>query len=173
MYKRQFIPMLLGFGCNIPGVMACRTIEREEDRILTILVNPLMSCSARLPVYVLIGSAVLGAYAAAGVYSMYILGIVLAVCMALLFRRVIPYFRGRRSMFIMELPVYTRPTLRGLLTHMYERGVLFLKKAGMIIFSVMVVIWFLATHPWSATAGGEVIENSYICLLYTSPSPRD
>ena len=171
LHGRSFIPMLLGFGCNIPGVMACRTIEREEDRILTILVNPLMSCSARLPVYVLIGGAVLGAYAAAGVYSMYILGIALAVCMALLFRRVIPYFKGRRSVFIMELPVYTRPTVRGLLRHMYERGVLFLKKAGTIIFSVMVVVWFLATHPWSATAGGEVIENSYVAMLGKALEP--
>jgi len=171
LHGRSFIPMLLGFGCNIPGVMACRTIEREEDRILTILVNPLMSCSARLPVYVLIGGAVLGAYAAAGVYSMYILGIALAVCMALLFRHTIPYFKGRRSMFIMELPVYTRPTLRSLLRHMYERGVLFLRKAGTIIFSVMVVVWFLATHPWSATAGGELVENSYVAMLGKALEP--
>lgn len=150
LHGRSFIPMLIGFGCNVPGIMATRTIDREEDRILTILVNPLMSCSARLPVYVLVGGAVLGAYAAAGTYFMYLLGIGLAVAMALLFRRVIPYFRARRPAFIMELPLYARPTLRSVLTHMYERGILFLKKAGGIIFTVMVVVWFLSTHPWGA-----------------------
>ena len=95
LHGKSFIPMLIGFGCNIPGIMATRTIAEEKERILTILVNPLMSCSARLPVYVFIGGAVLGGYAAAGVYSMYILGIVLAVIIALLFRRVIPYFKGK------------------------------------------------------------------------------
>lgn len=167
LHGKSFIPMLLGFGCNIPGIMATRTIDKEEDRILTILVNPLMSCSARLPVYVFIGGAVLGGYAAAGVYSMYILGIVLAVLMALLFRRIIPYFKGKRSAFILELPLYSMPTLRGTLTHMWERGVLFLKKAGTIILLATVVIWALSAYPWEAVHAGEeaLIEVSYIGLL--------
>lgn len=148
LHGKSFIPMLIGFGCNIPGIMATRTIDKEEDRILTILVNPLMSCSARLPVYVLIGSAVLGGYAAAGVYSMYVLGIVLAVVLALLFRRVIPYFKGKPSAFILELPMYAMPTLRSTLMHMWERGVLFLKKAGTIILLATVVIWALSNYPW-------------------------
>ncbi|MCD6593462.1 ferrous iron transporter B, partial [Candidatus Bathyarchaeota archaeon] len=109
LHGKSFIPMLIGFGCNIPGVMATRTIDSEKDRILTILVNPLMSCSARLPVYVLIGGAVLGSYVAAGTYAMYILGIVLAVFVALLLRRTIPYFKGRPSPFILELPMYSMP----------------------------------------------------------------
>ncbi len=160
LHGRSFIPMLLGFGCNIPGIMACRTIDREEDRILTILVNPLMSCSARLPVYVLIGSAVLGAYATAATYSMYIMGIALAVLMALLFRKAIPYFRGKRSALIMEFPMYAIPTVRSTLIHMWERGVLFLKKAGTIIFSCVLVIWALSSFPWGAD-----VSESYLSML--------
>lgn len=164
LHGKSFIPMLIGFGCNIPGIMATRTMDKEEDRILTILVNPLMSCTARLPVYMLIGGAVLGAYAAAGIYSMYILGIVLAVLMALLFRRVIPYFKGKPSPFILELPMYSTPTLRATLTHMWERGSLFLKKAGTIIFLGIIVVWVLSAYPWEAVHVGEeiYIEGSYL-----------
>ena len=164
LHGKSFIPMLLGFGCNIPGIMATRTIDKEEDRILKILVNPLMSCSARLPVYVFVGGAVLGGYAAAGVYSMYFLGIGLAVLMALLFRKVIPYFKGKPSAFILELPMYAMPTLRSTLTHMWERGVLFLKKAGTIILLATIVIWALSAYPWEPVhAGSEPrIEASYI-----------
>jgi len=167
LHGKSFIPMLIGFGCNIPGIMATRTIDKEEDRILTILVNPLMSCSARLPVYVFIGAAILGGYAAAGIYSMYILGIVLAVLMALLFRRVIPYFKGKPSAFILELPMYSMPTLRSTLAHMWERGILFLKKAGTIILLATVVIWALSAYPWEAVHAGDepIIEASYIGLL--------
>jgi len=167
LHGKSFIPMLIGFGCNIPGIMATRTIAEEKERILTILVNPLMSCSARLPVYVFIGGAVLGGYAAAGTYSMYILGIVLAVLLALLFRRVIPYFKGRPSPFILELPMYARPTLRSTVLHMWERGVLFLKKAGTIILLATVVIWFLSAYPWAVVHAGEEpdIGASYIGLL--------
>lgn len=167
LHGKSFIPMLIGFGCNIPGIMATRTIDKEEDRTLTILVNPLMSCTARLPVYILIGGAVLGVYAAAGAYSMYILGIVLAVLMALLFRRVIPYFKGKPSPFILELPMYSTPTLRGTLAHMWERGSLFLKKAGTIIFLGILVVWALSAFPWETVhVGGEIyIEGSYLGML--------
>jgi len=160
LHGKSFIPMLIGFGCNIPGVMATRTIDSEKDRILTILVNPLMSCSARLPVYVLIGGAVLGSYAAAGTYAMYILGIVLAVFVALLLRRTIPYFKGRPSPFILELPMYSMPTFKSTLIHMWERGVLFLKKAGTIILAGIIVVWFLSSHPW-----GVPLEETYLAML--------
>jgi len=160
LHGKSFIPMLIGFGCNIPGVMATRTIDSEKDRILTILVNPLMSCSARLPVYLLIGGAVLGPYAAAGTYAMYVLGIALAVGMALLFRRTIPYFRGRPSPFILELPMYSRPKVRDTLIHMWERGSLFLRKAGTIILAGIIVVWILSSYPWGAP-----IEESYLGIL--------
>ena len=167
LHGRSFIPMLIGFGCNVPAVMATRTIDREEDRILTILVNPLMSCSARLPIYLLIASTVLGPYAAAGVYSMYILGIVLAILMALLFRRTIPYFKGKPSPLILELPLYAVPTMKSTLVHMWERGSLFLKKAGTIIFLGVIVVWLLSSYPWEAVHQGDtvVLENSYIATL--------
>jgi ferrous iron transport protein B len=167
LHGRSFIPMLLGFGCNVPAVMATRTIEREEDRILTILVNPLMSCSARLPVYLLIASAVLGPWAAAATYSMYILGIALAILMAKLFRTVIPYFKGKPSPLIMELPLYAVPTVRTTLIHAWERGRLFLRKAGTIILLVVILSWFLSNYPWEAVhQNGEfAIENSYIAQL--------
>jgi len=171
LHGRSFIPMLIGFGCNVPAIMATRTIDTEQDRILTILVNPLMSCSARLPVYVLIAGAVLGAHAAAGIYSMYLLGIALAICMALLFRAVIPYFKAERPAFIMELPLYAVPTGRGLLIHMWERGRYFLKKAGAVIFTVMIVVWFLSTNPWAATQGGAYVENSYVAMLGRALEP--
>jgi len=160
LHGKSFIPMLLGFGCNIPGIMATRTIDRVEDRILTILVNPLMSCSARLPVYILVGGAVLGSYAAAGTYSMYILGIVLAVLMALLFRRTIPYFKGKPSPFILELPMYAMPTVKSTLIHMWERGSLFLKKAGTIILAGIIVVWLLSSYPWGAP-----LEETYLAML--------
>lgn len=166
LHGKSFIPMLIGFGCNIPGVMATRTIESDKDRILTILVNPLMSCSARLPVYVLIGGAVLGAYAATGTYAMYILGIALAVLMALLFRKTLPYFKGRPSPFILELPMYSKPTARDTLIHMWERGFLFLKKAGTIILVGIIVVWFLSTHPWGAP-----LEETYLVTLGRAIEP--
>jgi len=160
LHGRSFIPMLIGFGCNIPAIMATRTIDDERDRILTILVNPLMSCGARLPVYILIGGAVLGTYAAAGTYSMYILGIVLAVLMALLFRRTIPFFKGKPSPFILELPMYSTPTFRSTLTHMWERGVVYLKKAGTIILAGIIGVWFLSSYPWGAP-----IDQTYLGML--------
>jgi len=167
LHGRSFIPMLIGFGCNVPAVMATRTIDREEDRILTILVNPLMSCSARLPIYLLIGTAVLGVYAAAGTYSMYILGIALAILMALLFRRTIPYFKGKPSPMILELPLYAAPAIKTTLIHAWERGRVFLRKAGTIILLVIIAVWFLSNYPWEAVHQGEevVIENSYVAML--------
>jgi ferrous iron transport protein B len=167
LHGRSFIPMLIGFGCNVPAIMATRTIDKEEDRILTILVNPLMSCSARLPIYVLIGSALLGSYAAAGVYFMYVLGIMLAILMALLFRRTIPYFKGKPSPLILELPLYAIPTVKSALIHMWERGRLFLRKAGTIIFLGIIAVWLLSNYPWEAVHQGNkvVLENSYLAML--------
>ena len=166
LHGKSFIPMLVGFGCNIPGIMATRTIDSEKDRILTILINPLMSCSARLPIYVLIGGAVLGPYAAAGTYAMYILGISLAVLMALLFRRIIPYIKGKPSPFILELPMYSKPVFKNTLIHMWERGSLFLRKAGTIILVGIIVVWFLSSYPWGAP-----LDETYVAMLGHSLEP--
>ena len=160
LHGKSSIPMLIGFGCNIPSIMAARTIENEKDRIITIMINPLMSCSARLPVYVLIASIIFGGYAAVAIFSMYLLGIALAIIVALLLRKTL--FKGKPSPFILELPRYMLPTLRSALLHMWERGKWFLIKAGTFIFTVVILIWFLSAFPWDATNGGELIENSYI-----------
>jgi len=141
LHGRSFIPMILGFGCNIPGVMATRTIENPKDRLTTILINPFMSCGARLPIFVLLAGYFFAAHAGLVVFSMYIIGIIVAVIVALVLRKTL--FRGISSHFVMELPSYRLPTVKGVLTHMWERGRLFLRKAGTIIFGVVVLVWLL------------------------------
>lgn len=159
LHGRSFLPMICGFGCNVPAIMATRSIENERDRLITILVNPLMSCGARLPVYVLIAGVIFPAtLAGSAIFSMYILGIALAIIMALLFRRTI--LRGEATPFLLELPPYRMPTLRATLALTWERGRWFLIRAGTIIFGVVILIWFLSSHPW-----GCVIEHSYIATF--------
>jgi ferrous iron transport protein B len=160
LHGRSFIPMISGFGCNIPAIMATRSIENEKDRMITILVNPLISCGARLPVYVLIGGALFGAAAGSAVFAMYVLGIALAILMALVFRKTL--FKGKPAPFVLELPRYMIPKAKTALLHMWERGKQFLKRAGTIIFVVVILLWFLSVYPWAATNGGEIIENSYV-----------
>jgi len=134
--------MLLGFGCNLPAIMATRTIEDRKDRFVTILVNPFMSCGARLPVYILFIGAFFAKEIAGNVlFSLYLLGIVVAIVMAKIFRKFL--FKGPAAPFVMELPPYRMPTIKGLLIHMWERGFVYLKKAGTIIFAGCVFIWFL------------------------------
>jgi ferrous iron transport protein B len=146
LHGRSFIPMILGFGCNVPAIMATRAIENPKDRLTTILINPLMSCGARLPIYTLLAAAFFTAYQGVVVFSFYFLGIILAILMALLLRRTI--LSGPSGHFVMELPSYRLPTIKGVLVHMWERGRMFLIRAGTIIFSVVVLIWFLGSMPW-------------------------
>ncbi|RLB31830.1 MAG: ferrous iron transport protein B [Deltaproteobacteria bacterium] len=146
LHGKSFIPMLLGFGCNIPGIMATRTLESEKDRILTILVNPLMSCSARLPIYVLFAGAFFPRNQGLVIFSLYLMGIILAVVVARIFKGI--FFKGEVAPLIMELPPYRLPTIKGVLVHMWERSSLFLRKAGTIIFLGVVLIWFLASLPF-------------------------
>ena len=146
LHGRSFIPMILGFGCNIPGIMACRTIENPKDRLTTILINPFMSCGARLPIFVLLAGTFFTANQGLVVFSMYLIGIIVAIIMALVLRNSI--LKGLSSHFVMELPPYRLPTITGVLVHMWERGSLFLKKAGTIIFGVVVLVWLLSSLPW-------------------------
>lgn len=141
LHGRSFIPMILGFGCNIPGIMATRTIDDPKDRLTTILINPFMPCGARLPIFVLLAGYFFPAHAGLVVFSMYIIGIIAAIIMALVFRKTL--FRGASGHFIMELPPYRLPTVKGALIHMWERGSLFLKKAGTIILGAVVLVWLL------------------------------
>ena len=153
LHGKSFIPLLSSFACAIPGIMATRTIENPKDRLVTMLVAPLMSCSARLPVYTLLIAAfipnttILGIFSLAGItlLSMYVLGLVAALTMAWLFKKTL--LKSAPPVFIMELPPYKVPSLRSLLQHMWERSVLFLKKAGTIILGVSIILWFLASYP--------------------------
>ena len=145
LHGKSFIPMLMGFGCNAPAIMATRTLENEKDRILTILINPLMSCSARLPVYVLLAGTFFGAKAGNAIFSIYMLGIILAILMGRLFRSTV--LRGKVAPFVMELPPYRVPMLKGLLIHMWDRSKIFLRKMGGVILIGSIVVWFLSAFP--------------------------
>jgi len=155
LHGKSFIPMLSSFACAIPGIMATRTIESPKDRLVTILVSPLMSCSARLPVYALLIGAcipdlsVLGFLKLKGLtmLGMYLLGIVVALLMAWLFKKTL--LKGETPMLIMELPPYKRPLVRVIARHMWDRSKLFLRRAGTIILGINILLWFLATYPHS------------------------
>jgi ferrous iron transport protein B len=153
LHGKSFIPLLSSYACAIPGIMATRTIETPKDRLVTILVAPLMSCSARLPVYaLLIGACIprkklLGFVGLQGLtmLSMYLLGTVVALLMAWLFKKTL--LKGETPMLIMELPPYKRPLLRVVLRHMWDRSKLFLRRAGTVILGINIVLWGLATYP--------------------------
>jgi ferrous iron transport protein B len=161
LHGKSFIPMLSSFACAIPGIMATRTIESPKDRLVTILVAPLMSCSARLPVYtVLIAACVpdrrlFGFWKLSGLtmLSMYFLGIVVALLMALLFKKTL--LKGPTPMLIMELPPYKRPVPTVVLRHMWDRSKLFLRRAGTVILGINIILWFLATYPKSSALTAE------------------
>ncbi len=155
LHGKSFIPMLLGFGCNVPGIYATRTLENPRDKALTALLLPLMSCGARLPVYVLF-AGVFFANSGTVIWSLYLLGIALAILMGLIFKKTL--FRGEAPMFIMELPPYRMPTLKSLLIHTWEKGKHFLVKAGTYILAVSVFVWFLLNLPW----GVENKRDSYL-----------
>ncbi len=145
LHGKSFIPMILGFGCNVPAIMATRTLESEKDRILTILVNPLISCSARLPIYVLFTSVFFTKHQGLVVFSLYLLGIVLAIVVARIFKNI--FFKEEVAPLIMELPPYRLPQFKSVLIQMWLRAKVFLIKAGTIIFVTVVLIWFLGSLP--------------------------
>ncbi len=145
LHGKSFIPMLLGFGCTIPGIMSARTLDSEKDRIITILILPLISCSARFPVYTLFAAAFFPKYQSLVVFSLYLLGIILAILMAQVFKKSI--FKSETPPLVIELPPYRMPNWRNILIHMWIRAYFFLKKAGTIIFAAVVIIWVLASLP--------------------------
>ncbi|MFA5311910.1 MAG: ferrous iron transport protein B [Methanomassiliicoccales archaeon] len=153
LHGKSFIPMLLGLGCNLPAIMATRTIEDKKSRLITILTIPFISCSARLPVFVLLAGAFFPSNAGTVVFAMYVLGIVVAIVSAKLFRSTI--LKGESESFIMELPPYRLPTAKGTLLHMWDRGSAYVKKAGTIIMIGSAAIWLLASLPWGVEYGGD------------------
>jgi ferrous iron transport protein B len=145
LHGKSFIPMLMGFGCNVPAIMAARTLESEKDRILTILITPFMSCSAKLPVYVVLAGAFFGARAGTVIFGLYLLGIVLSILTGRLFRSTL--LRGGDAPFVMELPPYRMPMAKSLLIHMWDRGKIFLGKMAKVILIGSVIIWALSSFP--------------------------
>lgn len=147
LHGKSFIPMILGFGCNVPGIMAARTLDNEKDRLVTILACPFMSCGARLPLYTLLIAAFFGGtgYGGTVLFGIYMLGIIIAVLVAVILRRTT--FSGEIEPFVMEMPPYHIPTVKGVLMHMWERTVLYLKKAGTFILGASIIIWFLTAYP--------------------------
>ncbi|HDK00009.1 MAG TPA: ferrous iron transport protein B, partial [Firmicutes bacterium] len=152
---KSFIPMILGFGCNVPAIMSTRTISDERDRLLTILINPFISCSARLPVYILFTEVFFKKNQGLIVFSLYALGILIAILSAKLFKSTIPKLKGPVSPLVMELPPYRLPSLKVVSIHTWERSREFLKKAGTIIFAGVILIWLLASIPQSAEYASE------------------
>lgn len=151
LHGKSFVPMLMGFGCSVPAIMACRTIENRSDRMVTILSAPFITCGARLPVYILFAGAFFGAREGTVVFALYVLSILVAIGSAKLLRSAV--FRGETSPFILEMPEYGVPTLKGSLLHMWERGAQYLRKAGTVIFVGVIAIWALASLPWGVEYG--------------------
>ncbi|WP_043933178.1 ferrous iron transport protein B [Bacillus sp. EB01] len=158
---KAFIPMMIGFGCNVPGIMAARTIETPRERLLTILLTPLMSCSARLPVYALFVGAFFAANSAGIVLSLYIIGILIALLLAKLFSKTV--LKSEASLFVIELPPYRFPQFRALWRSTWDKGKGFVKKAGTFIFAGSVFVWLLS---YSGTGGFDVeMEQSFLASI--------
>ncbi|MBN2109521.1 MAG: ferrous iron transport protein B [Methanosarcinaceae archaeon] len=166
MHGKSFIPMLMGFGCNVPAVMATRSIEDDRDRLITILVVPFISCGARLPIYILFAGTFFGRQAGTIVFLLYILGIAVAIASAKLLRSTL--IRGKPAPFIMEMPPYRVPVLKTSLIHMWDNGAMYIKKAGTIILLGVIVIWLLASFPWGVEYGSE---ESYVGIIGHSFEP--
>lgn len=145
LHGKSFIPLVMGFGCNVPAIMATRTIESRNSRMITMLINPLMSCSARLPVYLLLVSAFFPNHASLVLLSIYIIGILMSVVLARIFKKYL--FPEEDMPFVMELPPYRLPTLKSTFRHMWDKGKQYLKKMGNIILIASIVVWFLGYFP--------------------------
>lgn len=145
LHGKSFIPLLMGFGCNVPAILSTRIIESRRDRLITMLINPFMSCSARLPVYILFISAFFTHYQGTILFSIYATGIVFAILSALLFRKTI--FRQKDVPFVMELPPYRLPTFRSIIKHMWHRAEQYLRKIAGVILIASIIIWALGYFP--------------------------
>jgi len=145
LHGKSFIPMLMGFGCSVPAIMATRSLESKKDRILTILITPFMSCSAKLPVYIVLAGTFFAAQAGTVIFIIYFLGIFMAIVSGRLFRTAL--LRGEDAPFVMELPPYRVPMIKSLLIHMWDRSKMFLRKMGGIILVGSIVVWVLSNFP--------------------------
>ena len=171
LHGKSFIPLIMGFGCNVPAIMASRTIENRKSRLITMLINPLMSCSARLPIYLLLVGAFFPNNASLVLLSIYAIGIFLAVLLARLFSKFL--VKGDDAPFVMELPPYRMPTAKSIFRHTWEKGAQYLKKMGGIIMIASIIIWFLGYYPnhEAYETVAEQQENSYIGQLGRAIEP--
>ena len=153
LHGKAFIPMILGFGCGVPGIMATRTMENEKDRILTMMILPFMSCTSRLPIYALFIAAFFTAYQGPILFILYLMGVIIAIIVATLLKKTV--FKGMSAPFVMELPSYKIPSLKGVLMHTWEKGFDFIKKAGTVIFAASILIWILSSFPLGVHYGSQ------------------
>lgn len=145
LHGKSFIPLIMGFGCNVPAMMATRTLEDRNDRLLTMLIIPFMSCSARLPVYVLVAGAVFPERAGNVIFMLYMIGVLFSLLMSILFKKTL--FKNKEAPFVMELPIYRNPGIRVILRHMWTKGAHYLKKMGGVILIASLFIWALGYFP--------------------------
>lgn len=162
LHGQSFIPLIMGFGCNVPAIMTTRTLKDRNDRLLTMLINPFMSCSARLPVYILITGAIFPKYAGTVIFGLYLTGIFLAILISILFKRTL--FKNKAAPFVMELPPYRMPTMKVIVRHMWDKGQHYLRKMGGVILIAVILIWALEYFPRgdSHMTPDEQLSNSYI-----------
>lgn len=145
LHGKSFIPLVMGFGCNVPAILATRTIESRNSRMITILINPFMSCSARLPVYLLFVGIFFKSHAGLALFGLYFVGILMAVISAKVFKRFL--FAGNDAPFVMELPPYRMPTFKTVVRHMWDKSRQYLRKMGGVILVASIIIWFLGYFP--------------------------
>ena len=163
LHGRSFIPLFMGFGCNVPAIMATRTIENRNARMITILIVPLMSCSARLPIFLLLAGTFFPHRAGIVLFAMYIIGVALAALMAIVFRKTL--FNKEETPFVMELPPYRMPSVKTLVRDTWDKGVQYLRKIGTTILVGSIVIWVLSYFPLNnaqCTMHNTQLENSYL-----------
>ncbi|MBQ9641961.1 MAG: ferrous iron transport protein B [Bacteroidaceae bacterium] len=170
LHGKSFIPMIMGFGCNIPAIMATRTIEDRKSRLITMLITPLMSCSARLPVYIIIIGAFFPRNSALVLFSLYLTGIIMSIFMAKLFSRFV--VRGESSPFVMELPPYRLPSAKSVVRHTWEKGRQYLKKMGTTILAASIIVWALSYFPrHEELPQSQQMEHSYIGQIGKAVEP--
>jgi ferrous iron transport protein B len=171
LHGKSFIPLIMGFGCNVPAVMATRTIENRKSRLITMLILPMMSCSARLPIYIVLIGAFFSQYASLIMLSIYVTGIVMSILLARIFSKFV--MKGDDSPFVMELPPYRMPTAKSVIRHTWEKGVQYLQKMGGVILVASIIVWFLGYFPRQQEGQtiAEQQENSYIGKLGKSIEP--
>ena len=146
LHGKTFISMLVGVGCNVPGIMATRTLDSKKDRMIAMLINPFISCGARLPIYLVFIAAFFPKHGGLVLFSLYVFGFLIALLMGKIFSKTL--FKGETSYFIMELPPYRMPTIKGILLHMWDKVSSFLKRAGTVIFTVVTILWVLSVLPY-------------------------